>query len=182
LGGQDGLWHHVVKIWNYWFSSRAVDVEHYCIVNLDRGARFVALSYTWSRRKYLTLTKRTEHFLRERSNLQKCFAELPLTIQDTILMVQLLGEKFLWVDSLCILQDDNQDKEDQIEEMGKAYSEILLAIFAACGTDSAYGLLGVRPGTRKIEQIAEKVGSIVLANLLPPTSETSDLSTWNTRG
>jgi len=55
-----------------------------------------------------------------------------------------MGERYLWVDALCIIQDDSMDKEWQIARMGSIYSSAVFTIVAACGVDADAGLPGVR--------------------------------------
>ena len=54
-----------------------------------------------------------------------------MTIQDAIDCVREIGREFLWVDTLCIIQDDDKDKEEQILQMDRVYNNALLAIISA---------------------------------------------------
>jgi hypothetical protein len=61
----------------------------------------------------------------------------------------MIGERYLWVDSLCIVQDDPQEKHGQIANMDAIYGNAILTINAAAGQDANAGLPGVRPLSRK---------------------------------
>ena len=57
--------------------------------------------------------------------------KMPTTIKDAFDVVTRLGERYLWVDRLCILVDDEQDKLEQMSNMDLIYSAAVLAIVNA---------------------------------------------------
>jgi hypothetical protein len=77
------------------------------IVSLDCEARYVTLSYPWGGAKQVKLMRDMEKCYREPGSL--LMHELPRTIQDAITLVLAIGERHLWVNSLCILQDNEED-------------------------------------------------------------------------
>jgi hypothetical protein len=74
---------------------------------------------------------------------------LPPTIEDALQLVKDLGEKYLWVDSLCIIKDD-PDMSIQINQMDRIYGTAVATIVAAAGRDVGAGLRGIRPTSRYI--------------------------------
>lgn len=75
-------------------------------------------------------------------------------------VVRLLGERFLWVDCLCIVQDDVETKATQINQMWDVYAGAFATIVAAQGGNANHGLRRV-PGTmwqEDLEQQFFKVG------------------------
>jgi Heterokaryon incompatibility protein (HET) len=165
------------------FTLRAIDVDEFCLVDVDAAVRYVTLSYTWGEEtKQLELTQKNETYFRRPGSLYHNLGLIPRTIQDAIHLTRKIGEKLLWVDSLCIRQDDPVDRERQIDAMGIIYNSSILSIQAACGDDANYGLPGVFPGTREIEQVIERVGSLLISNMLPSKSEVVLTSKWNSRG
>jgi hypothetical protein len=69
--------------------------------------------------------------------------KLPKTIADAIELARDLKEHFLWVDTLCIVQDaDDEDKARQIRQMDRIYGLASLVIVAAGGGDAEAGLIG----------------------------------------
>jgi len=60
-------------------------------------------------------------------------AQLPRTIRDAIHVTSAIGYKYLWVDSLCIVQDDEKDRHNQINMMDEIYSNAALTLAAGSG-------------------------------------------------
>ncbi|KAH7092560.1 hypothetical protein FB567DRAFT_517449 [Paraphoma chrysanthemicola] len=54
-----------------------------------------------------------------------------------------LQERYLWVDKMCIVQDDVNDKNRQINAIGQISSSARLVIIAAHGDEVESGLPGV---------------------------------------
>lgn len=76
-------------------------------------------------------------------------------IRDAIGLVQNIGEKFLWVDALCIVQDDEQEMMSEIARMGFIFSQAYLTIVATDDQGADYGLPGISHFTsRDIVQLA----------------------------
>ncbi|OAL43977.1 hypothetical protein IQ07DRAFT_475527, partial [Pyrenochaeta sp. DS3sAY3a] len=59
------------------------------------------------------------------------FASFPQTIKDAITVAKGLHIRHLWVDSLCIIQDDEMDKEREIGQMGRIYQRSTITILAS---------------------------------------------------
>ena len=47
---------------------------------------------------------------------------IPRTISDAIQLMLHIGKRYLWVDSLCIKQDDENDKKKQLTIMDSIYT------------------------------------------------------------
>ncbi|CAG8976499.1 hypothetical protein HYALB_00005996 [Hymenoscyphus albidus] len=95
--------------------------------------------------------------LRKGSLLDGEFSQLlPQTIKDAISIVRILGKRYLWVDALCILQDDEQFLKRELDRMHLIYACASFTIIAAVGTDANHGLQGFKNLTapRKRRQIA----------------------------
>ncbi len=54
------------------------------------------------------------------------FEDLPITIRDAVLVCRAVGFQWLWVDVLCIIKDDPQDKLEQIKTMGEVFRNTAL--------------------------------------------------------
>lgn len=67
-----------------------------------KADRYIALSHCWGSGRHFT-TETTN--LNERMKGMK-WESLPKTFQDAISVTRKLGIRYLWIDSVCILQDD----------------------------------------------------------------------------
>ncbi|GKU15347.1 unnamed protein product, partial [Fusarium langsethiae] len=131
---------------------RLIDVARMCIVQVDDSKRphFATLSYVWGVTPFLRLIKANVKDLQDPGCLEKL--GLPSTIRDAISICAKLQIKYLWIDSLCIIQDDESDMIQVIDKMDSIYRESILTIVAASGSDAHSGVPGVRPKTRFLEQ------------------------------
>jgi len=57
-------------------------------------------------------------------------ADLPQTFQNPIVITQNLGYRYLWIDSLCIIQKSTKDWETESRKTGSIYRDVLLNISA----------------------------------------------------
>ncbi|RDW56940.1 hypothetical protein BP5796_13007 [Coleophoma crateriformis] len=103
---------------------------------------YVALSHCWG-----DVTKeQTEKFWTSTQNIQtrqKGFSinELPKTFRDAIRVTRELGQEYLWIDSLCILQDDTPDWQRESKLMESVFSSAYCVIAASSATSSLEGFL-----------------------------------------
>jgi hypothetical protein len=75
-------------------------------------------------------------------------SQLPPTIKDAIEVTRSLGLEYLWVDAICIIQDDTEDCATELAKMSSIYLGSTLTISAASAKDSMEGFLGDRDLTR----------------------------------
>lgn len=68
------------------------------------------------------------------------FDNLAKTFQDTIMLALGIGIEYVWIDSLCIVQDDREDWHQEATEMGRIYRDAALVIAASGARDSSDGL------------------------------------------
>ncbi|KAF1849782.1 uncharacterized protein K460DRAFT_275176, partial [Cucurbitaria berberidis CBS 394.84] len=106
-----------------------IDIEHRCIASTPPNCRYVALSYVWGKVEMLKHTCANSTFLRTPDSL--CKSDLPTTIRDAMSLVENMGEKYLWVDALCIIQDSLMMQQTQIAKMDQIYAKALFTIVAA---------------------------------------------------
>ena len=139
-----------------------IDVVDYCVLKAKMGWRYLALSYVWGTHGNLRNTVALKNELAQPSALRKRY--VPRTIDDAITLTYRLQERYLWVDSLCIIQDDKTAKQLQVLAMDKVYAFALATIAAASDENADPGLPGVRPGTRTPFQRVETIRSITMGN------------------
>ncbi|KAI3330243.1 heterokaryon incompatibility protein-domain-containing protein [Ustulina deusta] len=107
--------------------------------------------------------------------------QLPRVILDAARLTEELGERYLWVDALCIIQDDAAFKDLLISSMHTIYENALLTVFAAAGADSNAGLPGLRPTPRGCSQLVAEVAD-GLKLVFPISYENIKQSKWASRG
>jgi hypothetical protein len=89
-----------------------------CLISPDNPFTFAALSYCWGSSAQLMTTKR--NLAARHSYLD--VAALPKTLQDALIVARGLGLEYIWIDSLCIVQDDEQDWAREASCMFDTYS------------------------------------------------------------
>ena len=67
--------------------------------------------------------------------------EFPRTLQDTISVTRSLGLRFLWIDALCIIQDDKNDWAYEASKMREVYKMAVVTIAAGDSTNTYDGYL-----------------------------------------
>lgn len=158
---------------------RVIDVERLCITLIHPPSRYSTLSYSWGQRPFTTLRKENyEFFLQPNSVDDK--SGLPKTILDAVHLMQNLGERYLWVDSLCIIQNDSEEWTKIASRMGMIYSEAAFTICAAHGSDAHAGLPGVSRTPRTFEQHTATTFGLQLLVSHDLVDQLDD-QTWNTR-
>ncbi|KAM0252553.1 hypothetical protein ACHAQJ_007685 [Trichoderma viride] len=68
-------------------------------------------------------------------------SDFPQTIQDAVLVTHNLGQQYLWIDALCIIQDSDEDKAKQLGKMHSIYRNSYFTINAACANSTHEGFL-----------------------------------------
>jgi len=98
--------------------------------------KYVTLSHCWGKAQISRLlTSNQADF--ERGIL---IATLPVTFQQAIYITRFLDIPYLWIDSLCIVQNSATDWEVESAAMAKVYGHGLVNIAAASSADSSSGL------------------------------------------
>ncbi|OIW28098.1 HET-domain-containing protein [Coniochaeta ligniaria NRRL 30616] len=131
---------------------RVIDLELERVVPEALDTRYVALSYVWGQLPMFRLLKSNFEQLSREGGLAGVLGALPRTILDAMQFVKSLGIRFLWVDALCLIQDDENDVEIGMEVMNSVYQGSYFTIIAASGNDATSGLPGVRPASRVASQ------------------------------
>jgi hypothetical protein len=99
--------------------------------------RYVTLSHCWGDTDHLTTTSTT---IEDRKRSIP-FSSLNQTFKDAVLVTRTLGERMLWIDSLCITQDSVTDWEEESAKMGLIYASSVLNIAADAADDGDQGFL-----------------------------------------
>ncbi|KAJ4986742.1 hypothetical protein SVAN01_07801 [Stagonosporopsis vannaccii] len=126
---------------------RVIDVVLSCIKHVPLDVQYVALSYVWGQLPMVQLRKNNFEALTSEGGLDKIREELPKTITDSIDFIHTLGIRYLWIDGLCLIQDDKVDVSLGIGMMNSIYHGSYFTIVAASGQDANAGLPGFRQGS-----------------------------------
>ncbi|KAL9105652.1 MAG: hypothetical protein Q9227_009201 [Pyrenula ochraceoflavens] len=118
---------------------------------------YAALSHCWGD----TLPIRLVKSLLEDHYRNIPWLSLPLTFQDAITTALKLDILYLWIDALCIVQDDNDDWTYEATRMAGIYSNSYLTIAADASWDGTEGLFRQRNPTRLRSIIVPQEVSVV---------------------
>lgn len=99
--------------------KRLIDVMERKLIptSVEHPLVYAALSYTWGQSVQLTLGKDTYDRLTTSGGLSSSWNDIPTTIKDAMVLCGELGIMYLWVDALCIQQDDHVERENQISTL-----------------------------------------------------------------
>ncbi|KAF2717514.1 HET-domain-containing protein [Polychaeton citri CBS 116435] len=170
----------LIEAKSYSRNLRVIDVEAKNVITADAECRYVALSYVWGTVDSIRLQRDSREELASIGALAR--AKVSRTVRDAMKLTVLLGERYLWIDALCIVQDDEQDKLIQIEQMDVIYTNSILTLVAASGTDAEAGLPGLEPETRRPNQHIESIGGLRLVANGPELRQVMASLRWNARG
>lgn len=157
-----------------------IDVHKRCLVRCEAGIRYLALSYVWGQQPNFKTKKHILSFLLEPGSLNCC--QIPQTIRDAMDVVFQLNERYLWVDALCIVQDDDAVKFDLINQMHETYENALITIVAASGESCESSLFGATPFQANAARSVEVVDGLPLVWTPADLQSTLQESLYDTRG
>ncbi|KAL7941158.1 heterokaryon incompatibility domain-containing protein [Trichoderma barbatum] len=104
----------------------------------DEIPKYACLSHCWGASRPSSTTTATLD-----SHKQEIpWSSLPLMFQDTVAYVRRLGISLLWIDSLCIIQDDKDDWRKEAAKMASVYQNAYLVISASKSSGSEDSLFG----------------------------------------
>lgn len=105
--------------------------------------QYTALSHPWgdaaTHKPFQTLRSNYEAFKQE-----IVFDQLPQTFKDAVITTRAMGVRFLWIDSICIIQGPDGDFSDQAARMEDVYSSAYCVLTASRATGQHDGFLGTR--------------------------------------
>lgn len=160
-----------------------LDVEQGCLVEISSQSRYLTLSYVWPRLPSLRLYG---HLLDDWKKPKALFStNQPLlnVCQDAIAITQQLGEKYIWIDQLCMVQDDPFIKRQLVDMMDKVYGLAILNIVVASSTSPQedYRIPGASK-PRGSRQTIATIEGLRFVTALRDFNAALGQSWWSTRG
>ncbi|KAK5991462.1 hypothetical protein PT974_09744 [Cladobotryum mycophilum] len=160
---------------------RLISLTENMIVEKPSPPPYIALSYVWGTAPVFRTLQDNINESMKPGGLP--FKKFPKSIRDAITLSRALGFQYIWIDSLCIIQDSDADKAQQIRLMDAIYSRASLAIVAAAGPDANAGIPGLVAGSRERRQHSIKISdNLTLVALQADTHRKALTTAWNTRG
>jgi hypothetical protein len=109
----------------------------------NKMVQYVALSHRWGENPP---TKECPRFCTTDNNIKERLkefrlSELPKTFQDAVLVTRNLGVQYLWIDSLCIIQFNQEDWKKEAKCMEGVFASAYCTIAATSAIDSEAGFL-----------------------------------------
>ncbi|KAI1078688.1 HET-domain-containing protein [Whalleya microplaca] len=114
-----------------WRLVRGSDIE---------ATSYVTLSHCWGKSRHTQLFKDNIACFQEKQPE----SDLPKTYRQAMRVALSLGVQYIWIDSLCIIQDEDDDWTDQSSSMGLIYHNACCNIAATWGADGNAGCFSRR--------------------------------------
>jgi len=160
----------------------------------EKSVHYVALSHRWGTPdqkqpadvKFSTTTKDNIKSIREGID----DTDLPKTFEDAVIMTRKLKVKYLWIDSLCILQkkdkyEDPESKEDWEREsklMEQVFSSAYFTIAASCAEHRSSGFLKSRTPRQFVTMAADDGAQFHLCDVIDNFDADVEQGELNKRG
>ncbi|KAI9706211.1 MAG: hypothetical protein M1820_004972 [Bogoriella megaspora] len=123
--------------------SRVIDVGDFggtqqSFLHESRGQvdDYVCLSHRWGGSTVVTTTLRSLQHRKSGIPIK----QMPKTFRDAVTATRLLGIRYLWIDSLCVVQDHLGDWETEARAMGRIFKGATLTLCATTATCADTGL------------------------------------------
>lgn len=129
--------------------SRVIDVgsdriDPFLHISQGECSPWLALSHCWGRQQTITTTSITLGTFCQSIPM----GDLPETFKDAILITRRLGYQYIWIDSLCIIQDSTQDWEMESKKMAVIYQNATATICADAADGDHQGIFKAIEGKR----------------------------------
>ncbi|OCK85850.1 HET-domain-containing protein [Lepidopterella palustris CBS 459.81] len=135
--------------------TRVIDVgpadgsqEPRLVLSSGKTGTYVSLSHCWGLTQH---TCKLSHEAVQTWQQGISMSDLPRTFRDAIYITRKLNERYIWIDSLCIIQPipgDNSDWQREGARMGEIYRNAICNIAASAARDSDAGIFTQRSGAK----------------------------------
>lgn len=114
-------------------------IAPFLVISNGRSGTWVALSHCGGRQPRVKTTKHNLDAHREGTGIG--MDELPPIFRDAFNITRQLNIRYLWIDALCIVQDDEGDWEREAKRMNYIYNNATVTIAAEASSDSTIGIV-----------------------------------------
>ncbi|PTB65715.1 HET-domain-containing protein, partial [Trichoderma citrinoviride] len=101
--------------------------------SLPHDTPYFTLSHKWGNPSSILLTKKTDYLLSEDITPHLLNSSESAVFGHAIHITRALGYRYIWIDALCIMQDDGPEKIEDVMNMDEVYSKCTLNISASEG-------------------------------------------------
>jgi hypothetical protein len=125
----------------------------------SQGARetYACLSWCWG--EGLPLRTVSNNLSSHKANIP--WNQLPLAFQNAVEISRRLGQGYLWIDALCIVQDDKQEWETESSKMAEVYGGAFITICATATANSTQSIFKSLPDSYIQETLGRGTGVVI---------------------
>ncbi|KAF4439744.1 hypothetical protein F53441_12489 [Fusarium austroafricanum] len=169
--------HQNCKVKNPELPQRVLDIgddinNHICLhISEHQIAPYVALSHCWGKSPLLQTT--TSNIADHMNTIS--FGNLSKNFQDAVTITRSIGIRYLWIDSLCIVQDDEADWEIESSKMASIYNNAYLVLAASQAARSSDGFLDRKDVDFNNSEQLDPSKSLKIARMNNPDSTMSEI-------
>ena len=139
---------HTAQRGTNWYPTRLIDVgtasdpanrgvvKLIITVETPPQGSYASLSHCWGNAQMKRLEQKSLEPMKEEILL----SQLPKTFRDTVVVCHALNIRYVWIDSLCIVQDSNSDWQREARRMLEVYTNASLNIAATSASNGQVGL------------------------------------------
>jgi hypothetical protein len=130
---------------------RLIDTREHLV-----NQRYIALSYVWGSGPKLLATRETLAALRTGVDQ----AKLPATMKDCVTVAAQLDVQYIWIDALCIMQDDKDDWAVQSQQMSRVFENALFVVAACSSPNTSTPFLGLQAPSMRLNSATFRLSSL----------------------
>lgn len=164
--------------------TRLIEVgEHIRLVEAAeiQPSRYVALSHCWGpiqeHEKFCTY----KHNITQRKTRIE-FDAMPRTFRDAVTVTRGISINYIWIDSLCIMQDDENDWKSEASKMEDVFSAAYCTVAASSAESLLQGFLADRKPRPVVKVPSDSLGAIYACIDIDDFHSDVELSPLNSRG
>jgi hypothetical protein len=140
--------------------------------------KYIALSHPWGA---------PPHFCTFPSNIEEYkqkieFSKLPATFQHAVTTTRNLGFRYLWIDSICIIQGPDGDFNKEAKRMEDVFSSAYCVLAASSANGQSYGFLKKRDEREYLTIVREGLPPFHICSFIDDFSQHVLEGSLNKRG